>query len=546
MADMIDGCSNDIPDSMEENTDDSWTDDEIENNDLCNSQQVECIFTDLQFSDAKEYFHYLKEKYDFDIWNLVHVDLKLDFFGYVKLINFLRTNFRDCSPPSVEKLEDLRDIWQDEKYLKPALSDDLLLQFMIDEENDIGGDSAVGDDSIVCKSLKNDSNDKTEFNMSNDKLIQKLQEYETKTQMLESQLKRAYSKIDKMKEFMNDVILTSDMYRPVAACRRKLNNLEDEEFEDSGYYGSYSHHDIHAEMLQDKVRTLAYQNAILSNPDAFRNKVVLDVGCGTGILSMFAAKAGAKHVYGVDMADIAYQAMDIVKENSLDDKITIIKGCIEEVELPVQHVDIIISEWMGYFLLYESMLDSVLLAADKWLIKNGLILPDQCSVSLVAIHDENLLKSQVKFWDDVYGFRMSCLKKSAASEAVIQVIPGKAVISDPVRVAEFNMQRVAADQLNYKSDFSIKILKSGVCSAIGAYFDVDFINGLTHQGSFSTGPFSSPTHWKQTILFLEKVIVVMEGDMISGHIDCHKNPQDPRSLIIQLSLADIRQTYTLS
>jgi len=46
---------------------------------------------------------------------------------------------------------------------------------------------------------------------------------------------------------------------------------------------------------------------------------------------------------------------------------------VEEVELPVESVDIIISEWMGYFLLYESMFDTVLYARDKWLAKNGLV-----------------------------------------------------------------------------------------------------------------------------------------------------------------------------
>lgn len=48
--------------------------------------------------------------------------------------------------------------------------------------------------------------------------------------------------------------------------------------------------------------------------------------------------------------------------------ITLIKGKIEEIELPVEQVDIIISEWMGYCLLYESMLDTVLFARDKWLV----------------------------------------------------------------------------------------------------------------------------------------------------------------------------------
>ena len=98
------------------------------------------------------------------------------------------------------------------------------------------------------------------------------------------------------------------------------------------------------------------------NKHLFKNKIVLDVGCGTGILSMFAAKAGAKQVYGVDMSGIVEQARNIVEKNGFKDKVTIIRGKIEEIQLPVPKVDIIISEWMGYCLFYESMLDSVLFA----------------------------------------------------------------------------------------------------------------------------------------------------------------------------------------
>ena len=84
---------------------------------------------------------------------------------------------------------------------------------------------------------------------------------------------------------------------------------EPQEEEDSVYVNSYSNYSIHLEMLQDKVRTDGYMNAILNNKNVFKDKVVLDVGCGTGILSLFAAKAGAKLVIAVDMSNIIEHAI---------------------------------------------------------------------------------------------------------------------------------------------------------------------------------------------------------------------------------------------
>lgn len=90
------------------------------------------------------------------------------------------------------------------------------------------------------------------------------------------------------------------------------------------YFDSYSHFSIHEEMLKDSVRTKAYKNSIMQNEHLFRDKIVLDVGSGTGILSIFAgtpfsisAKAGAKHVYGIEKANIYIHSRNIIKENNL-------------------------------------------------------------------------------------------------------------------------------------------------------------------------------------------------------------------------------------
>ena len=63
---------------------------------------------------------------------------------------------------------------------------------------------------------------------------------------------------------------------------------------------------------------MTYRNSMYHNKHLFKDKIVLDVGCGTGILSMFAAKAGAKHVIGVDMSSIVEHARTIVEKNGLE------------------------------------------------------------------------------------------------------------------------------------------------------------------------------------------------------------------------------------
>ena len=155
-------------------------------------------------------------------------------------------------------------------------------------------------------------------------------------------------------------------------------------------------------MIQDKVRTSTYAQYLLTNPSVFEDAIVLDVGCGTGILSLFAARGGAKKVYAVDASDIAEKAREIVKANGMEDIITVMRGKVEDLDIP-EKVDVIVSEWMGYALLYESMLDSVLNARDRFLKPGGIMAPSQCKMMLGLCDASEILKDRVTFWNDVYG-----------------------------------------------------------------------------------------------------------------------------------------------
>jgi len=144
---------------------------------------------------------------------------------------------------------------------------------------------------------------------------------------------------------------------------------------------------------------------------------------------MFAARAGAKHVYAIENAEIALFAREIIKRNNFEDKITVIKGKMEEIELPVKQVDIIISEWMGYFLFYESMLDSVLWARDKYLIPGGKMLPDKVHMYMAAIEDGSYKQSKKNFWNDVYGVNMSIMAPNVIREPLVDVVSSNSIIS---------------------------------------------------------------------------------------------------------------------
>jgi protein arginine N-methyltransferase 1 len=123
---------------------------------------------------------------------------------------------------------------------------------------------------------------------------------------------------------------------------------------------------------------------------------------------------------------------------------------MEEVELPVDKVDIIVSEWMGYALLYESMLDTVLLARDKYLKPEGLMFPDLATMYLAGIEDKEYKEEKIgcascvcrhrlgsdasTVWDNVYGFDYSCMREVALREPLVDVVDVKAVVTNPCQI----------------------------------------------------------------------------------------------------------------
>ncbi|XP_017287804.1 protein arginine N-methyltransferase 6 [Kryptolebias marmoratus] len=338
-----------------------------------------------------------------------------------------------------------------------------------------------------------------------------------------------------------------------AGKKRKL----DKSRQDRLYFDSYSDVTIHEEMLADHVRTNAYRTAIFRNSDSIRGKVVLDVGAGTGVLSIFCAQAGARKVFAVEACSIAEQAEKIVKQNKMEDRVEVIRGTVETVELPEQ-VDVIVSEWMGYALLHESMLNSVLYARDRWLKPGGLILPNRAELFIAPVSDP-VVEDRLYFWynvKDQYGVDMSCMADFAQkcvrnSDIAVNTVAGEDVLSHPARFAELDLRSVTVEELrSVGGAFRCESFGSAAVNAFCVYFTVSFpCPDGPHALVLSTSPFQPETHWKQAVLYVDRPEEVVQDTPVSGEVRMYPSEDSARHVCVHVDFSignHKRQSKTFS
>lgn len=221
--------------------------------------------------------------------------------------------------------------------------------------------------------------------------------------------------------------------------------------------------------------------------------------------------------------------------------VQLVKGRLEDTELPEAKYDIIISEWMGYFLLYESMLDSIIYARENHLNPNGVILPSRCTLSILGYGNDTLYAEQVEFWSDVYNVNMIDLQKKSIEEPLMEVVDAQFMLTEPEQIANFDMMTVDLNYPNFTHHFNLKVTKPGRLTAFVGYFDTFF--DMPAAVMFSTSPTETPTHWKQTVFFLEQPKEVKEGDVISGKIVSRRHKEDIRALNVEIEAFGRKQKY---
>ena len=316
---------------------------------------------------------------------------------------------------------------------------------------------------------------------------------------------------------------------------------------------------------EDQVRTGAYHAAIMRNKHLFKDKVVLDIGAGTGILSIFAAKAGARKVYAVEATAMAERAKLIIAANGLDGQIEVVRTMVEQLELE-EKADVIISEWMGYMLLREAMLDSVVKGRDKWLKEGGVMFPSHANVYLAPIrwgtherqsdqHDD-AIEDWYGFVDEtkaLYDLDLNCLNEQFEEETkeyFLQTshwceLEKHHMVGPATKINSLDLRSCSVDDIQeLRSEFELSVTAPGTDHIQGmvGWFDVDFDgsdqNPVEEKITLTTGPGprAEQTHWGQMAFLLHPPLPVSSGGKIKGSARIYKRGDNMRLLGMDSSL----------
>lgn len=286
-------------------------------------------------------------------------------------------------------------------------------------------------------------------------------------------------------------------------------------------------------MVKDTVRVFSYKTAITNQ---VKNKRVIDLGCGTGILSIFAAKAGASSVVAIEESYIASLAQEMFKSNKIDHLVKLYNSNSKDVVID-KKADVLIHEIIGMDPLDENILIYIEDAKKRFLNKNGIMIPSRMEICCIAYEDElrGKIESEAALLGDLYGVDFSSYvsKVKLTNEIEIdrnnekiknQNLFGKKIISNEVLLYDLNFSDDNLYKALKKKKVSFKMNQDGTISGVLIYFKAH----LSKEIILSTSPFAPNTHWgqknklfanfrqakKNSIVNLEFEIVNIEGQQL--------------------------------
>ncbi|KAH8338466.1 hypothetical protein KR059_006003, partial [Drosophila kikkawai] len=287
-------------------------------------------------------------------------------------------------------------------------------------------------------------------------------------------------------------------------------------------------------MLNDVISSNAYDRLIKDYKKLFKDKIVLDVGCRSGLLSLMSVEVGAVKVIAVGNMQSAALVRKTLAQGDKEDIFEAVKGAIQEIRLPcgLKYVDIIVSEWLGHSVFVDSLFREVIFAREKWLVKGGIIIPNMANLYVSGISEHrrpilqvNLAGKHSKVWEKV------CLLEDHVTK--------EQLITDKFLIKTVDLCTASLDDDAFRLPIKLKALKDGSLGAVVLHAEVAFsgVKGRVRR-LFSTSPGQPRTYLRQTILFVDDPVEVAEHQLLRGVLGMCPNPKEHRGVQYSLSFRE--------
>jgi hypothetical protein len=263
--------------------------------------------------------------------------------------------------------------------------------------------------------------------------------------------------------------------------------------------------EYHRLLLADESRTAAYREAIarVVRP----GDVVVDLGCGSGVLSFFACEAGAARVYAIDSGHMADVASVMTRHLRLEDRVTVFHEESTRVHLP-ERANVLITETMGATGLDEQMLAYVLDARGRLLTDDARIIPGRLEVFAAPVSYGSMHDETVGWWSDSrYGIDWSPLRAFAASSLAHIRLEKTTLLADAVRVFDVDLRTF--NDLVHTSNVVFRANQPGTVHGFALWFETTLAPGVSFDSLVRDG-----ASCRQTFFPLDIPLDAAEGDEI--------------------------------
>jgi protein arginine N-methyltransferase 1 len=271
--------------------------------------------------------------------------------------------------------------------------------------------------------------------------------------------------------------------------------------------------DHHRQLVDDTERCETFYSAI--SQVVRPGDVVLDIGAGTGLLSLFACQAGAKKVHAVETGVIADVAEELFASNGCQDRVSLFRHPSTELVLP-ERVDVVVSESLWNFGIGEGITRAMADARRRLLKPRGRLIPEHLSLRLAPVENPEL-EERLSVWArPTFGVDLSRVAVLARNNVYHTELDRDSLLAAPETLSEITLGE-EPEVIRGVCEFVVR--RRGTVHGLGGWFDARLCGGLT----ITNQPPSPTPSWKHAFFPVSEPIDVRAGDLLRAELQCVGN-----------------------